>query len=164
MKTLYLMRHAKSSWDNSELSDYERPLNRRGEKAAPLIGLEMAKQGFEPELIVSSPAVRASQTAKLVAKSIGYEDELKYDTRIYGAGVNTLFYILLETPDAVSSVLMTGHNPGFEDLLEYLSGEYRRMPTAALAVVEFDSEKWSEIKTGEGDLVEYIIPRDLTEE
>ena len=161
MKTLFVLRHAKSSWDHPELSDFERPLNRRGEKAAPRIGAEMAVRGYNPAIIISSPAVRAKQTTALVADAAGLESQIVYNRSIYGSGVSALVYIVSEIPDDFDSAMIVGHNPGFEHLVAALSGESHRMPTAALAVIDFDASSWTEIESGSGKLVDFLVPKQL---
>jgi phosphohistidine phosphatase len=161
MKRLFLMRHAKSSWDHPGLSDFERPLNKRGFKAAPRIGSEIQNRGYIPELIVSSPAERALQTSNLVREAVGFGDDIRYDRRIYAASVNSLIYIISEIGDSFQNALLVGHNPGFEDLLAVLTGINKRMPTAAFAAVDTNAKVWSNVSSGAGSLVDFIIPRDL---
>ncbi|REJ75369.1 MAG: histidine phosphatase family protein [Acidobacteria bacterium] len=159
MKTLYVLRHAKSSWDHPELSDFERPLNDRGRKAAPFMGRLMAERDLVPEVIVSSPAVRAKTTARLASEAGDFGAEIRFDERIYGAGSNTLVYIVAEIDDSYSSAMIVGHNPGFEDLVAALTGESHRFPTAALAVIDLDVPNWSEVTRGTGSLRELFIPK-----
>ncbi len=145
MKTLFLMRHAKSSWNNANLSDFERPLNERGLKAAPYIGKIMADKQLQPQLLVSSPAERAKQTAQLIKETVPIAGEIQFDKRIYEAIVPTLLQILSETDEHFELVMLVGHNPGFENLLMILTGELQPMPTAALAVVDLNINDWREI-------------------
>jgi len=160
MKTLYLLRHAKSSWDDHSLSDFERPLNARGLKAAPFIGLLMKENGLTPEAIVSSPAERAKQTAELVREAAGFEPEISFNERIYEATVGTLVSIIVGIDNSNDSVLIVGHNPGAEGLVYYLTGEIAPMPTAALAVIKLDIDNWAEISDGRGRLQRVFRPRD----
>lgn len=161
MKTLYILRHAKSSWDNAGLSDFERPLNERGLRAAPMMGGVMRANNFLPNLILSSPATRAKQTAALVKKSAGIESETEYDERIYEASPARLLEIVAEQNAAVESVLLVGHNPGMEGLVKFLTGNLEPMPTAALAVVDLDIKTWSEINSASGSLRVLIRPKEL---
>jgi phosphohistidine phosphatase len=161
MRTLYLLRHAKSSWSDASLSDFDRPLKGRGRKAAPLIGERLAKEKPKSPLLICSPAVRARETAELVLKSAKLTVDQRFDDRIYEASLRDLLQVVAEFPDARQTVIMVGHNPGFEELLEFLTGEYRRMPTAALAKVELDVESWAEVKAGEGSLDLFVTPKDL---
>ena len=164
MKTLYILRHAKSSWDNADLSDFERPLNERGLKAAPLMGDVMKANQFAPDLILSSPANRAKQTAALVKESAGIESEIQFDERIYEASLATLLEIVAGQNENAASVLLVGHNPGMEALVKFLSGKLEPMPTAALAVVDLETDKWSEINSASGSLRVLIRPKEIARE
>ena len=161
MKTLYILRHAKSSWDDSSLSDFERPLNERGFKAAPLMGEMMRKNGFVPEIIVCSTAKRAEQTAKLVKESAEFEAEINFEAAIYEASPMTLLHIVSEIDDEFNSALIVGHNPGFENLVRILTEKSETMPTAALAVVDLEIESWNETNAERGNLREFVRPKDL---
>ena len=160
MKTLFLMRHAKSSWNNTNLSDFERPLNERGLRAAPHIGKIMFERQLQPELLVSSPAERAKQTAQLIKETVPIAGEIQFDKRIYEASVPTLLQILSETDEQFESVMLVGHNPGFENLLMILTGELQPMPTAALAVIDLSINNWREINADCGTLRILIRPKD----
>jgi phosphohistidine phosphatase len=163
MKTLYLLRHAKSSWDNTGLTDFERPLSSRGEKAAPFMGEVMRKYEFLPELIISSPAERAKQTASLAKESGQFEGELRFDERIYGAGSSTLLDIISSVDDIFRSLMLVGHNPTFEHMTGVLTGEFKRTPTAALAVIDLNIESWSKVQPDIGTLRKFIRPKDEME-
>jgi phosphohistidine phosphatase len=160
MKTLFVLRHAKSSWDHPELSDFERPLNNRGEKAAPFMGELMRKKDLEPDIIFSSPAMRAKTTAKLVKEAAGFDAEIVFNRSVYEAGMHNLLYIVAEIGDEYDAAMIVGHNPGFEGIVRILSGNYERMPTAALAVIDLDIESWSETEPGCGQLREVLRPKD----
>jgi phosphohistidine phosphatase len=161
MKTLLLLRHAKSSWDNTGLKDFDRPLNERGQEAAPLIGKAMRKRKLQPDLIISSPAVRAKETTQLVRDAAGLTPKINYEEGIYEASTRNLLEIVSRIDDSVHVAMMVGHNPGFEELLTVLTGETKRMPTAALALIELNIEKWSEVSSGRGTLIWLIKPKDL---
>ncbi len=160
MKTLLVLRHAKSSWDYPHLSDFDRPLNSRGEKTAPFMGRLVGEKELVPDRIVSSPANRARTTAETAAEAGGFGVQVELDDRIYGAGTTGLLYIVAEFDDEDDSVMIVGHNPGFEMLVASLTGEHRRMPTAALAVIDLDIESWSEIESGSGSLRRIFIPKE----
>ena len=160
MKTLYVLRHAKSSWKDLKLSDFERPLNKRGKKAAPVMGKLMLEKGLLPELIISSPAERAKQTANLIKDSAKIHSEIKFDERIYEASTNTLVHILSEVNANISSVMIVGHNPGFEGIVGILTGEYERMPTAALAVIQLNIDSWQEVTQDCGNLITVFRPKE----
>lgn len=164
MKTLLVLRHAKSSWDHPELSDFDRPLNKRGEEAAPFMGELISSKGLEPEIVVSSPARRARTTAELAASAGGFDSRIEFDERIYGAGANTLAYIVAGFDDSVDSAMIVGHNPGFEDLVAALTGERHRFPTAALAVIDLNISVWSETESGKGELRDLFIPKEEMDE
>jgi phosphohistidine phosphatase len=160
MKTLFLMRHAKSSWDNPELADFDRPLNQRGLKAAAFMGKLMKERGIEPDLILSSPARRAAHTAQIVKREGQFLAEISYDEKIYEASPLTLLYLLKRVDNAVNSLLLIGHNPGFESLLKLLTSETRSMPTAALAKITMLIENWSDINEHCGKLEFLIKPKE----
>lgn len=160
MKTLYVLRHAKSSWDHPELADFERPLNKRGKKAAPFMGELMREKGLVPEIIVSSPAERAKTTARLVAGAAGFDAEIVFERGIYESGAHNLVYIVAEIEDRFGSAMIVGHNPGFEGIVRVLTGRYERMPTAALAVIDLDIGSWSETAPDTGELREVLRPKE----
>lgn len=161
MKTLLILRHAKSSWESPSLADFDRPLNPRGLKAAPFIGSLMHEKNLRADLILSSPAKRAKQTAILVRETAGLNDaEIRYDESIYEASPLTLLHLLAETGNEVNSVLLVGHNPGLEGLIKILTGGIQPMPTAALAVIELNIETWQQIIVDGGKLNFVIRPKD----
>jgi phosphohistidine phosphatase len=160
MKTLFIMRHAKSSWDYADLSDFERPLNERGLETAPLMGEVMKDNGFIPELIVSSPARRAQQTAEIVKTTAAFEAEIRFDERIYEASPLRLLEVVSGIEDRFSSAMIVGHNPGLEGLIRNLTGKIEPMSTAALAVVDLEIDSWSEIGRAAGTLRKLIRPKD----
>jgi phosphohistidine phosphatase len=168
MKILYVLRHAKSDWGDSSLEDFDRPLNARGRNAAKEIGKELRKRRIRPDLVLSSPAVRARQTIERVVIGYGGEFNVEDEPRIYGAAPETLVDLVRSAPDDVDRLLMVGHNPGFQDLVVELSAPGRlhdeaaeKFPTAALAEIRFDTESWSEIAPGQGILECLVRPRDL---
>ena len=164
MKTLYLMRHAKSSWSFDELRDNERPLNDRGREDAPRMGQALAKRDIHPDLLVSSPAVRAQSTAVLVARELDYDRErIQIEPAIYQADLDTLLEIIRALPDEAESVLLTGHNPTISDVANYLSPSplSEEMPTAAVVCLRFDTEKWEDVKRANAEFYFYDCPRNL---
>lgn len=160
MKTLYVLRHAKSSWDDRSLSDFQRPLNKRGNRTAPFMGELMSNKNFIPQTIISSPAERAQETASLVKRAAHFDAEIQFNQGIYESSTHNLLYILGGIDDEYSSALIVGHNPGFEGIVEALGGEYQRMPTAALAVIDLNIESWSEAKPNCGTLREILRPKE----
>ncbi len=160
MKKLFVLRHAKSSWDYPSLSDFERPLNERGNKTAHFMGELMLSKNLEPDVILSSTAERAKRTAMLVKDSAHFDAEIKFTERIYEASPHRLLYLIAEISDVFDSAMIVGHNPGFEGIVRILTNQYHRMPTAALATIELDIESWSEAKPDCGTLLEIFLPRD----
>ena len=161
MRTLYLLRHAKSSWEDESLGDFERPLNPRGNKAAETIGQFLAKENLRPELILSSPALRARQTTEIVLRTSKLQVELRFDVRIYEAMPETLLSILAEIDARKNQILLVGHNPGMEELLNFLSGEVKTMPTAALAKLNFAASEWQSLGENQAQLEWLVTPKGL---
>jgi phosphohistidine phosphatase len=145
MKTLLVLRHAKSSWNDSALPDHERPLNDRGRRDAPLMGDVLRQLPLTPTMILSSDAVRAHTTAEAVAEAAGWRGDVVLDHRLYLAGPDDIMAVLREVPDGSATVMVVGHNPGLEDLIAMLAGEPHAMPTAALAQLALPIEHWSEL-------------------
>lgn len=160
MKTLYILRHAKSSWEKPDIADFERPLNEAGLNTAPFMGQLIYERGFQPEAIFSSPAKRARQTAVLIRETGGFKAEIKYDDRIYEASPQVLLQVIADTKDKHESVMLVGHNPGLEGLIRFLTGHKENMPTAALAIVELFVNDWNGIVANSGELKELIRPKD----
>jgi phosphohistidine phosphatase len=162
MKTLLILRHAKSSWKNSELADHDRPLNKRGKRDAPRMGELLVREGLIPDLIVSSSAKRAKKTTELLAEESGYEGEIIFERDLYAAWPEAYIETLNVIPDEFETVMVVGHNPGLEDLLEILTGEVERMPTAALANVSLPIEHWRELSLEiEAELLNIWRPKEL---
>jgi phosphohistidine phosphatase len=160
MKLLYLLRHAKSSWDNDALADFDRPLNERGKNTAPFMGEVIARRRYMPAVIVSSPARRAAATAELIKDAAGSRATIRLDDRIYEASPNTLRQVISELDNSLDSAMAVGHNPGMEGFIRYLTGEIESMPTAALAVIELNIDSWSDINADTGALAELIRPKE----
>jgi phosphohistidine phosphatase len=162
MKTLLLLRHAKSSWKHPELADHDRPLNQRGKRTAPLMGELLQDEDLIPDLILCSSAVRAHTTALLVAKSCAYAGEIKRIRKLYLAEPKTYVDVLRQVAEVHVRVLVVGHNPGLEVLIKALTGEAMAMPTAALAQVELSLQRWSDLGTNtDCKLVNLWWPKDL---
>lgn len=145
-KTLFLVRHAKSSWDDVALPDKERPLADRGKRDAPMMGKRLAKRQVKPDLILSSPARRALATAEIIAKELNYRSEaIVVDDRLYATEVEKLLGVISELSGELKCVMLFGHNPEFTDLAHRLSNEPALMPTCAVAQFTFNSTSWSSI-------------------
>ena len=160
MKYLYILRHAKSSWDDPALSDFERPLNERGRNAAPFMGEVIAKRGYLPDVVISSPAKRAMATTTLIKESAGFNAEVKFDDRIYEASPSTLRQVVSEIDDASESAMVVGHNPGIEGFIRFLTGRLEPMPTTALALIKLNVDSWNDIGANLGEIVEVIRPKE----
>ncbi len=162
MKELLILRHAKSSWADERLADHDRPLNARGERDAPRMGAFLRAEDLVPDLIVSSSAKRARKTAEAVADACGYEGDVRLSRHLYGAGPSVYLAVARACDDDVQRLMLVGHNPGIEELVELLSASYERMPTAALAHFELAVATWSaftSIRTAR--LVNLWLPREL---
>lgn len=170
MKTLTLLRHAKSSWDDPAESDFDRPLNRRGQAAARAMGREMRALGLEFDMVLASPARRVVETLRIAGESYGRDLDPAFDRSLYLASLDTLLETLRGAGDAADCLLLAGHNPGFERLALALvrdDGDATRAevaekyPTGALAEIALPIDHWRDVVPGAGRLVRFIRPRDL---
>jgi phosphohistidine phosphatase len=161
MKTLTLLRHAKSSWKNPGLIDHDRPLNKRGKRDVPLMGERIQMAGIRPSLILSSTAVRAWRTAKGIAKEISYPREfLQREQRLYHAGVNRILDVLAQQDDAFNSIMIVGHNPGLTDFANYLVPDVTsNIPTCGFVSVTIDAEDWNLKGDHKVELAAYDYPK-----
>ena len=142
MKQLLVLRHAKSSWKDLSLRDFERPLNKRGQKDAPRMGQLLNEHHLKPDQIITSAAVRARLTAEAVAVNCGYDAEIFATSDLYMASPAAYFEVLNHVQDSNTLVMVVGHNPGIEDLVEDLTDQWHRMPTGALAHIQLDIDSW----------------------
>jgi phosphohistidine phosphatase len=158
-RRLYLLRHAKSSWEEPGLSDHDRPLAPRGRRAAKAIGRHLRDHGIEPELVLCSSAVRARQTLE----RIGLEGRI--EPELYGAGAEELLARLHAVPASVRSVMLIGHNPDLQELALLLASDARELeakfPTGALATLTFGGHDWGALGPGTAELSGFVRPRDL---
>lgn len=145
MKTLLILRHAKSSWKNSNLADHERPLNERGRRDAPRMGRWLKEQKLTPDLIISSSAERALATAEAVALASDYEGEISVTRQLYHAAPFAYLDAAKALGNDAERVMVVGHNPGLADLIAYLAGESTRVPTATLAHVTLELDDWANL-------------------
>ena len=164
MKTLMLLRHAKSSWKEEGISDHDRPLNKRGKKTAPVMGHLILGNQLVPDLILSSTAVRARTTAKAVAKACNYNNAIEHIEELYLASAGELLFQAqsLVHDDDIDRMMLVAHNPGMEHLVSKLSGHPEPFPTAALAVFELGIDSWQALELGvETSLLHLWRPREL---
>ncbi len=162
MKTLLLMRHAKSSWKDTELSDIDRPLSKRGKRDAPFMGAVLKEKELVPQLILSSTAVRARQTAELLTAACNFGGEIRYLDSFYLAEPAAYLHGLMDLPDGLERVMVIGHNPGLEGLLQLLSGRIEALPTGTIAVLSLPVTSWRDVRDDtEGELLELLIPHEL---
>jgi len=161
MKTLTLVRHAKSSWKNRGLSDRERPLNKRGKHDAPLMGQSVAEAGARPSQIISSPAVRAWTTARIFARELGYPVEfLQREDGLYLASLDSLLDVIATQDAGFNNLMLFAHNPGLTDFANYLvPGLTNNLPTSGVVSVDLDSDDWMLYDRPKTDLVFYDYPK-----
>jgi len=149
MKTLVLVRHAKSSWDRPGLDDHERPLNERGLRDAPKMGRRLAERGLAPDVVLSSTAVRALTTAELLAEAIGVDRErIIADERLYATSATGLLDIIAGLDAAVDTAMVVGHNPEMTSLVQRFTDEIGDLPTCAVVEFRFEADAWDELDEG----------------
>jgi phosphohistidine phosphatase len=165
MKTLTLLRHAKSSWTDASLQDRERPLNRRGQRDAPVMAERIKQAGIRPSLILSSPAVRAWTTARSIAHEIGYPMEfLQQEDRLYHASISSILKVIAEQDEGFNHLMIVGHNPGLTDFANYLTPELTdNIPTCGFASFEIDRKDWNLDGDAEIKLMIYDYPKRVAE-
>jgi phosphohistidine phosphatase len=170
VKTLHLLRHAKSSWEHPELDDHERPLARRGERAARRIAEHVAQHGFSPDAVLCSTAVRARKTLAALLSRWDETPPVRLDDLLYGASAEDLLACVREEADAHSSLLLVGHNPGIQDLAcdliadadpDALAQLHRKVPTGSWIEVSFTADAWRDIAPRSGRLERFLRPRAL---
>jgi phosphohistidine phosphatase len=169
-RELLILRHAKSAWDTDAATDFERPLSKRGRKAAPRVGRFLFQQGLIPDFVVSSPAMRARQTVIAVCGQMDIgPDQISWDDRIYGGWTASLVNVLTDCPNEARRVLIAGHNPGLENLLQDLCHHHvpvpadgKLLPTATVAHLQIESE-WSNLDSGVARLLSITRSRSLTD-
>ena len=165
MKTLLVLRHAKSSWKHRETSDHDRPLNKRGKRDAPRMGKLVAERGLRPDLIISSTARRARLTADEVAKHAGYAGTVQLERRLYLASPTEIIDVVREAAGTTRRVMVVGHNPGLEDLVARLTAPGEALPTAALAEIRLSIRVWRDLTlSSTGRLAGLWRPRELADD
>ncbi|MCH7806323.1 MAG: histidine phosphatase family protein [Proteobacteria bacterium] len=170
MKTLFLLRHAKSSWDDPGCADFDRPLNGRGRKAAGAIGAYIKEKNLVPDLVLSSPSARTRETLERLQKGMARQVFIQYPEILYLASPETILNTIRTAAASAARLMITGHNPGLHQLAlrlakagsheDYAAMEFK-FPTAALAEIAFPGEDWANLKEGGGELKRFILPRSL---
>lgn len=170
MRRLWLLRHAKSSWDEPHLTDDERPLAARGRLAADALGRWVDQTGLRPDLVLCSSARRARETLAAVLPGLGGDVSFEVESGLYTFSAEDLLARVRELPDEVGSVLLVGHNPAIADLIARLAREGPRLdearakvPTGALAGLDLDVDAWRDVARGCGVLSTFVVPRELTD-
>ena len=170
MKTIYILRHAKSSWADGSLRDHDRPLNARGRAAAPRVGAHMQDAGYLPDLVLCSTATRTRHTLDAVLSELQVEPAIEFEEELYLAGPSEMLDLVRSGPETAESILLVGHNPGMGMLAAALSGDgppesvhlmRSKFPTAGLAIIELNVNRWKDVVSGCGSLKEFVRPRDL---
>lgn len=164
MKTLYLIRHAKSSWDDLDLADIDRPLNERGKTDAPRMGKRLKERNVIPDVMISSPAVRALETCKVMAKILGFsEKNIKTEEQLYHANEDQLLKVVQDIKDMPNSeevILIFGHNPGLTDFANSLLGEFiENIPTCGVVASKISVKFWKEVTFESGELNFFDFPK-----
>lgn len=161
MRQLIVIRHAKSDWNDPDLSDHDRPLNPRGLRDAPVMGRRLARSCAMPVTLITSSAVRARATASLMAAEMGIvEDAIRVDARLYGASAAALLNYIRELADADNPVAIIAHNPGLTELVNILSDhEIENLPTCSYAVLNFDVTHWRQVAPGLADMSGFDYPK-----
>jgi phosphohistidine phosphatase len=165
MKTLYLLRHAKSSWDDPELSDLERPLNKRGQRDAPLMGKRLADQKIKLDAILTSPAQRTVETALHIARGLKIpKREIRMSEHLYPGTIGDLLLAIRSCPDKIENLLVIGHNPAITELVNLLGNfesgaEIESLPTCGIVAFEFSCSAWQKIKKRKGQMLFFDYPK-----
>jgi phosphohistidine phosphatase len=167
MKQLFLLRHAKSSWDEPGLADHDRPLAPRGRRALKLMAEHLGREGVRPALVLCSSARRTRETLEAIAPALGEGISVQIERELYGASEQRLLERLRAVEDDVESLMLIGHNPGVEQLAlslagsgQNLGGPRRKYPTGALATLEFTS-RWGDLQPGRAELTDFVTPKQL---
>jgi phosphohistidine phosphatase len=159
MKTLYLIRHAKSSWNDLSCDDFDRPLNKRGKRDAPFMGELLADNEILPDIIYSSPAKRTTDTAKIIAKKIGYTKEIIFDQRIYESNLIILIRLIKEIDNYYESAFFFGHNPILNLFVEEYGDFDENIPTCGIVKLVFECDKWEQITPANCEFLEFEYPK-----
>jgi len=162
MKTIILVRHAKSSWKDLSLDDFDRPLNKRGKRNAPFMGIKLKERQIMPDLILSSPAKRARKTATAIAKKVGYpKEKIIFNDHMYHSSALYLLDVVRNQDDANETIMLFGHNPGFNDFANILleQNSVYNIPTTGIYAISFHVDSWEKVREGQGKAVFFDYPR-----
>lgn len=159
MKKLFIIRHAKSSWKDLSLDDFDRPLNKRGKLNAPLMGGRLKDKNILPDIIISSPALRAKTTAITIAKEVNYSKDILYKEDMYESDDYTIHNILRSVDNENNIIFLFGHNPGLNMLAENYVNFNENIPTCGIVEIEFDCNVWSEISSENAKLISFDYPK-----
>ena len=161
-KQLFICRHAKSDWGDAGLRDFDRPLNKRGQSNAPEMAQRLIKQNIYPELVVSSPALRALTTAKHYAQAWQIPaDAIQLEREIYEANVSSLLALINGFDNQYQKIAVFGHNPGFTDLVNYFDGHIYNLPTSGVVILEFPFDSWAELSANTGKVLLFDYPKSI---
>ena len=170
MKTIFLLRHAKSSWQNHNLDDFDRPLSDRGIKACKKIGKYLKKKNISPDIVYCSTAVRAKQTWELVNRIVEKKENVLFKKNLYMSDLSNFIEIIKKTKKKFKSLMIVSHNPGIEYLALELSKDknnevykkiYNKYPTGALVIIKYNIDKWNKVDLKKGSLYKFIKPKEL---
>lgn len=159
MKTLYLLRHAKSSWKDSSLSDFERPLNKRGNRDAPNIGIYLAKLDVSIDKILSSPAIRTRTTAEIIAEKLNFKGKIEFKDDLYIASSNAILEVVKKVDEKIKSLMIVGHNPGLTDFANFVGNKFiENIPTCGVIKMEYD-EEWRYLSENGCKIKFFVYPK-----
>jgi phosphohistidine phosphatase len=160
-RTLYLIRHAKSSWDEQDLDDIDRPLSKRGQRDVPVMGARLKDRGILPDLMISSPARRAHDTAQMLAGVLGYpQKEILVERQLYEATAGDILEVVKSIPDTAGTAMVFGHNPGLTEAIAWMTtGTIDNVPTCGIAEIEFGVDAWDAVEPRSGQLKSFDYPK-----
>lgn len=159
MKKIYLIRHAKSSWSDFSLADFDRPLNKRGKKNAPFMGKILKKKNVSPDIILSSSAKRAKKTIKAISKELGCKDKIIFDKNLYACSTQYILNTVVELDNKIETIFIVGHNPELNMFVERFVDFNQNIPTCGIVELEFNCQKWKDINTLNVNLKSFIYPK-----
>lgn len=159
MKKLYIIRHAKSSWKDIALDDFNRPLNKRGKQNAPFMGSRLRAKGVKPDIILSSPAKRAKSTAKMIAKEMSYNKKIVFDSNIYEASADDLRKIIAGVDNRYKTLFLVGHNPSLNELAKYFLDFDANIPTCGIVEIAFACKRWADIDPNNAKFLSFDYPK-----